>query len=85
MAEDQAINLDTLVDAPHFTPSIGEEYFFKECERWVGYCNNERQYRYQAYRHSGDGIFNCYTFIEAFNVYLFAERACFYIPLRSVV
>lgn len=57
MADNQSINLQTSVDAQHFTPQIGEEYFVKKRERRVEDCNNECRYRYQAYLHSGGGIF----------------------------
>lgn len=49
---------------------------------WVENCNDGLRYRYQGYLHSGGGIFIGYTLMKAFNIYPFAERAQFYIPLR---
>lgn len=82
MVDDQAINLQTPVDAPHFAPPIGEESFVKERDQWFEDCNNERSYRYQAYWHNGGAIFISYIFMEAFNIYPIAEHERFYILLR---
>lgn len=76
------IVLQTMQDAPHFTPQIGEEYFSKNRPRWVDDCNKERRYRLQAYSHQGGGMFIGYTFVEEFNIYPIPERMRFYVLLR---
>lgn len=80
MVDDHAMNLQMPVAFPHFTTLIVEKYFVKELDQWAKGCNNERCYQYQAYRHSGGGIFIGYTFVEAFDITV-CGRKSFYIPL----
>lgn len=79
MVDDESINLQTAVAAPHFTPLIGEQNVRKEWERWVEDWNSERRYRYQAYHHHVGRIFIGDTFMDALNIYPFSDRTSFYI------
>lgn len=85
MEDDTTIVLQNPLKAPHFTPPTYEEYFITERPRWVEDCNNERRYRFQAYRHGEGGMFIGYTFVEAFNIYPIVECACNYVLLPREV